>query len=65
MIDLIDPGLVFVRCAKCGDVTAAANLTLCFICDQFDDVCGECLVEHFTQSHTQIEYLKAQMELTV
>lgn len=62
---MTDPDLQLVRCGSCGDVTAAANLTLCFICDQFDDVCGECLVQHFTEAHTQIEYMKAQMELTV
>lgn len=65
MIDLFDedPGLRSVQCPLCKSAECAANLTYCFICDDLPEFCGDCMVQHLTDSHTQAQFMKAEQEL--
>lgn len=59
-----DPGLKLEECALCKSLECAANLVFCFICEDPPDICGDCMAQHLTETHTQIEYMKAEQELT-
>lgn len=57
-----DPGLTTVNCTSCRTLTAAANLDGCYVCNEFDDVCGACLRRHMDH-HSKGEIAKADAEI--
>lgn len=56
---------VIGECVECRVATESEEGEFCFICDDLKSVCWNCMAQHLTDNHTQIEYMKAEMELTV
>lgn len=52
-------------CFMCGAETESTNDEFCMVCDDLKDICWNCMGQHLTESHTQAEYKKAEMELLV
>lgn len=50
-------------CALCSATTDPKDQEFCFICDDLKDICWNCMAQHLAESHTQAEYMKAEMEL--
>lgn len=50
-------------CSICSAQTNPKDQEFCFICDDLKDICWNCMAQHLTESHTQAEYMKAQVEL--
>jgi hypothetical protein len=51
------------QCVVCGATTNRANSEFCFICDDLKDICSACMAQHLTDTHTQIEFMRASAEL--
>lgn len=64
MIPFSDPDLAPLPCTNCRNLTVAVNLSGCIICDEFDDVCGDCLSLHAVL-HSGDEVRRAETELLV
>jgi hypothetical protein len=52
------------KCVRCSVATDPTNGEFCFICEDLKDVCWNCMSQHLTESHTQIDYMKIEQELT-
>lgn len=52
------------ECIECHVATDGEDGEFCFICEDLKSVCWNCMAQHLTDNHTQIEYMKAEQELT-
>lgn len=50
-------------CIVCSVTTDPQEQEFCFICDDLPDICRNCMGQHLTDNHTQIEYMQAEAEL--
>ena len=50
-------------CIVCSVTTDPEDGEFCFVCDDLPDVCANCMGQHLTDNHTQIEFMLAGEEL--